>query len=300
MNISLKQVRAFVTLSECRTYAEAADKLHLSQPALSLAIKALEDAVGGPLLKRTTRAFSLTPEGQSFLGQARELLNDWDDTIGSLKDRFQLKSGALSIAVMPTFAATVLPKAIKHFKGHHPGISVSLNDVIAEEAVEMVRRGKVEVGISFRPKVMDDVDFSPLFRDYFVAVLPSYHLFASKHALAFRDVLDQPLLLLQPPSLVSELIQSAATSQGYDVNVMMQAHQLATIGRMVSEGLGLSIVPKVCSTQMTEMGTVWRPLEDVDISSDIGVITRKRHALSAAASSFIRVLENEFRKDLNA
>ncbi len=294
MSISLKQARAFVTLAESRTYAEAANKLHLSQPALSLAIKALEESIGGSLLKRTTRAFSLTPEGQAFLVQVKALLGDWDTTVETVKDRFQLKSGQVSIAVMPTFAATLLPKVLKMFKDSYPKVTISLNDVIAEEAVEMVRKGKVEVGISFRPKITDDVDFKPLFTDHFVAVFPSNYKIKGDQAVSLKEVLSQPLLLLQNPSLVTELINETALKHGLSCKSDMKAHQLATIGRMVSEGLGVSIVPQVCAQQMNEMGAICRPLKGAEISSEIGVLTLKRHALSAAAIAFISAVEQTF------
>lgn len=295
MSISLKQVRAFVTLAESRTYVEAANRLHMSQPALSLSIKALEEQLGGALLERTTRSFSLTPEAHSFFLQAKPLLKQWDETIESIQERFQLKSGEVSIAVMPTFAATLLPKVLKSFRNTYPEVALSLNDVIAEETVEMVRNGKVEIGISFRPKALDDVNFTPLFIDDFLAVLPQEHMLADMNSVAFEDVLSEPLLLLQAPSLVSQLIRNAAHSKQLSLHCDMEAHQLATIGRMVSEGLGVSIVPSVCAQQMTEMGTICRPLKDIDISSEVGLLTSKNQALSAASMHFIDIIKREFK-----
>jgi LysR family carnitine catabolism transcriptional activator len=197
---------------------------------------------------------------------------------------------------MPTFAATLLPGAFRTFKDLYPDIAISLNDVITEEVVELVRNGKVEIGISFHPKITDDLQFQSLFRDHFVAVLPAHHVLASAKTLSFEEILNEPFLSLKAPSLVTELIEEAARAHSLQFKSIMQAHQLATIGRMVSEGIGVSIVPEVCTQQMTEMGAVCRPLNDVDISSDIGLLTLKRKALSAAAESFLSVIDKAFVK----
>jgi LysR family carnitine catabolism transcriptional activator len=298
MSISFKQIQSFVVVAESRTYAEAADKLHLSQPALSLAIKSLEERIGGKLLTRTTRSFTLTPEGREFLPQAKILLRDWLSTIEMVKDRFALKTGQVSLAVMPSFAASLLPRVLKQFKDENPGISIVLQDVVAEEAVEMVRNEKVEMAISFQPHIMDDVSFKLLFHDQFIVALPADHPMTSQQSLVFERVLSEPLLVLQPPSQVTEIIMQAAHDKGLSCDSIMQAHQLATIGRMVSEGLGLSIVPKVCAKQMGEMGAICRPLVDVSIESNIGIITRKYSTLSAASLTFIDLLQKAF-KDIN-
>jgi len=297
MSVSLKQIRAFVTLADCRTYAEAATILHMSQPALSLTIKSLEDNVGGQLLKRTTRSFRLTPEGLNFLPKAKSLLTDWDTSLESLKSHFLLHSGQVSIAVMPSFAATLLPKALKTFKDAHPDIVIALNDVIAEQAVDMVRKGKVDVGISFEPEVLDDLNFEPLFWDEFVALLPPDHALAKRETISIEALLNEPFLSLQAPSVVTRIIKQKVDELGLSYFSDMQAHQLGTIGRMVSEGLGVGIAPSVCSQQMTEMGVICRRLHDVSIGSQIGVLTLKRYALSVASETFIRVVKQVLRND---
>src|SRR6266702_1801871 len=104
-----KQLRVFLALAETLSFATAADRLHMSQPALSLSLKNLENQVGGRLLARTTRHVRLTPEGESLLPRARQLLADWEDAEEMLRHRFTLKRGHVTIAAMPSFAGNVLP-----------------------------------------------------------------------------------------------------------------------------------------------------------------------------------------------
>ena len=104
--MNVKQLRAFVTVAKYQSFAQAGEHLHVSQPALSLTIKALEDNLGGALLTRTTRSVSLTAEGEVLLPLARRLLADWDDTEEMLRQRFTLQLGRVSVAAMPALPAT--------------------------------------------------------------------------------------------------------------------------------------------------------------------------------------------------
>ncbi len=117
--MTVKQLRAFLAVAQSLSFAQAGERLHLSQPALSLAIKSLEESLGGPLLERTTRSVSLTPEGETLLPLALRLLADWDNT-KMLRQHFTLQLGKVSIAAMPSFAGNLLPLVLKTFRERHP------------------------------------------------------------------------------------------------------------------------------------------------------------------------------------
>src|SRR5690606_7981399 len=114
---------------------------HISQPALSLAIKNLEEELGGKLFARTTRQVRLTPEGAALLPQALQLLADWENVRERLRQRFTLPRGHVTIAAMPSFAQNILPRILKEYSEHHPNVEVTVHDVIQEQVVEMVETG---------------------------------------------------------------------------------------------------------------------------------------------------------------
>src|SRR5690606_28760204 len=175
MDITIKQLRAFVAVARSRSFAEACGLLNLSQPALSVTIRNLEQAVGGRLLARTTRTLALTPEGSQFLPVAQRLLADWSGALDDLHDTFALRRGRLAVAAMPSFASTELPALLQQFRQLHPEINITVHDVIAEDVIAMVRSGRVEAGIAFDPGTAEDLHFTPLFSDRFVAALPAGH-----------------------------------------------------------------------------------------------------------------------------
>jgi len=294
INVTLKQVRAFVAVVQSSSFAEAAAVIHLSQPALSSAIKVLETTIGGRLLIRTTRTFALTPEGESFYPVALGLLADWDGALDNLHNRFALREGKISIAAMPSFASNQLPIAIRHFKDRYPAVKIALNDVIAEEVVAMVRSGRVELGISFDPGENDDLLFSPLFEDRFVAVLPTGHPLLKQNEVSASKLLEYDFITLQAPSRVRQLISSEFASEGLSLAPAFETHQLVTIGRMVTSGLGVSVVPSLCRQQMNELGAHCLPLVKPCIRQQVGLITRRRYPLSAACQAMATTLQETF------
>jgi LysR family carnitine catabolism transcriptional activator len=296
MNVTLKQVRAFVAIAQSRSFAEAAASIHLSQPALSSAIKNLEETVGGQLLVRTTRTFALTPEGEAFLPVAQRLLNEWDDALEDLNNRFALRYGKISIAAMPSFASNLLPLAMREYRNHYPEVRITLHDVIAEEVVSMVRQGRVELGISFDPGDSEDLSFTPLFEDRFIAVLPGNHPLLAYDQVDAKSLMASDFITLQQSSRLRQLIRERVSEQGLTFNPAFEAHQLATIGRMVANGLGVSIVPALCEQQMQELGAHCRPLIEPEIQQQVGLITRRRYPLSAACQAMAGVLEKTFSK----
>lgn len=295
-SVTLKQIRAFVAVARSNSFAEAAAQLHLSQSALSIAIKTLETTVGGQLLARTTRTFALTPEGEDFLPTAKRLISDWDDALEDLENRFALRTGRITLAAMPSFAANRLPEGLYAFKQQHPDVRVALHDVIAEEVVRMVRTGRAELGISFNPNAHADLLFTPLFADRFVAVLPTDHPLAQQPMVEVADLAEAGLITLQEPSQVRHLISELLAQAGLPFAPAFEAHQLITIGRMVANGLGVSIVPALSELQMQEVGACCRPLNGPGLVQEVGILTRRRYPLSAASQTMLNVLLQTFRQ----
>jgi LysR family carnitine catabolism transcriptional activator len=283
--ITIKQAIAFSTVARTGSFAEAAIQLHLSQPALSVAIKKLEEALGGKLLTRTTRSVALTPEGKAFYPVVRRLLSDWEQSLQDVRNHFELRRGKLDIAAMPTYTTNLLPQILAQFHGQHPNINVTVHDVIAESVVEMVREGRCELGVTFDPGDAPELSFQPLFRDRFIAILPVSHPLLIKKQLRWSEVLEYPHISLQRPAGTRALIDQALADKGLAITPAFESHQLVSIGRMVCEGLGLSVVPSTSRAQMEEMGLECRAIYAPVITHRLGIITRRKQELSAAAQA---------------
>lgn len=288
--MTVKQLRAFLVVAQTLSFAQAGERLCLSQSALSLTIKALEDGLGGRLFSRTTRSVCLTPEGEALVPLARRLLADWDDAEDELRQRFSLRRGRVAMAAMPSFAGNLLPPVLKRFRQQYPAIGVTVHDVINEEVMELVRSGAVELGIAFEPEPTSPLLFQALYVDRFVAVIPADSPLAGQLALSWAELLTEPFITLQRPSSVRVMLEDHLRQQGRALPVAFESHQLATVGRMVANGLGVSAVPALCREQMHELGACCVALGEPVIERPVGLLTRPGYELSVAARAIADVL----------
>lgn len=291
--MTLKQIRAFLAVAQSLSFAVACERLHLSQSALSLTIKALEDGLGGRLFSRNTRNVALTPEGESLLPLARRLIADWDNAEDEMRQRFTLQRGRVTLAAMPSFAGNLLPPILKAFRARYPNVNVTVNDVINEQVLEMVRDRHVELGVAFEPMQGSSLAFTPLYLDRFVAVVPLDSPFAQLSEIKWQALLEQPFITLQRPSTVRVMLEEHLQARGMKLPVEFESHQLATVGRMVASGLGVSAVPALCVGQMHELGARCITLSDPVIERAIGVLTKPGHELSAAAQALFDTLRDQ-------
>ena len=289
--MTAKQLRAFLAVAQTLSFTQACERLHLSQPALSLAIKGLEETLGGPLLIRSTRSVRLTPEGETLLPLAKRLLADWDNIEELLRQRFTLQLGRVALAAMPSLACNRLPWALRHFRERFPRVNVTVHDVINEQVIDMVRHQRVELGLAFEPETRDGIAFLPLFDDTFVAVLPPDSALAKAEVVDWKALLTHDFIALQRPSMVRILLEQALARRNTELPVAFESHQLATVGRMVASGLGVSAVPALCRGQMHELGARCVPLIDPQIRRTVGVVAGAGQELSTAARALYDVLQ---------
>lgn len=290
-NATIKQLRAFVTVVDLGNFAEACVLLHLSQPALSIAIKNLEQGIGGKLLIRSTKTSVLTPEGKEFYPTAKMLLNDWDNAFNGLNDLFSLNRGKLEIAAMPSFGSSLLPGYLRLFREKHPNINIKVHDVIAEDTIAMVRAGRVEIAVTFDPGDCDDLTFYPLFSDNFIVALPEHHPLLSNDDISWQAIAQFPFIALLKPSSIRELIDKTIKENNIQLNIEFEANQLATIGRMISEQLGISIMPSLCKPQLQSQGVFCRPLKSPLVSRRVGIVKKRRIPLSSTAQALVNIIK---------
>ncbi|NWA02384.1 LysR family transcriptional regulator [Pseudomonas gingeri] len=297
--MTVKQLRAFLAVAQSLSFAVAGERLYLSQSALSLTIKALEEGLGGRLFSRNTRNVALTPEGEALVPLARRLIADWDNAEDELRQRFTLQRGRVTLAAMPSFAGNLLPPILKTFRARYPQVNVAVNDVVNEQVLEMVGDRQVELGVAFEPLQNSSLTFTPLYIDRFVAVVPADSPLAEREEIDWDSLLKEPFITLQRPSNVRVMLEEHLRARDMTLPVEFESHQLATVGRMVASGLGVSAVPALCVGQMRELGARCITLRDPVVERAIGVLTKPGHELSAAAQALFDILLEERSRYLN-
>ncbi|TVU87684.1 LysR family transcriptional regulator [Vreelandella titanicae] len=292
MNPSIQQLRVFVAVAHSRSLAEASERVHLSQPAISIALRKLEENVGGALFARTTRQLALTPEGEAFLPVAVRLLNDWNEAFEDLNDQFSKQRGKVTVAALPTLAAGLFPRVIKLFHEAYPRINLSLHDVLAEQINQMVREGRADLGLSVPPSDADDLTFEPVLEDSYVVVCPCGHSLLAQSAVAWSQLAAYPFIGINRLSSSRQDIDRIMQSVGERLDILCDARQIATVGRMVAAGLGISVLPSLSFRQIAADGIEYRPLVEPTIRRELGIILSRRHPPSAATSALRELIHH--------
>jgi LysR family carnitine catabolism transcriptional activator len=166
---------------------------------------------------------------------ARQLLADWDNVEEAMHQCFTLQRGKISVAAMPSFAANVLPEVLKAFRDRHAGVNVTVHDVINEQVIEMVREGRVEMGIAFEPAPTHNLLFTPLGLDRFVAIVPKDSVLAAKKPV-LGELLDAGFHYPATPFGGTSDDGRGAGRSGRKLDVALESHQLVTVGRWSPAG----------------------------------------------------------------
>lgn len=285
--MTLKQLKAFLVLARTLNYANAANELCLSQSALSLSIKTLEEELGGKLFKRNTRRVEITTEGQSLIPYAKKLLANWEDMEKDVKQRFKLNRGTLNIASMPFATHAVLPAVMHDFSQLHPNISFSIHDITNEKIIEKVQEGIFEIGICFEPKANDQLIFQPLFNEDFLALLPKHHVLAKQKSVTWLELCSYPFVTLQNPSIIRHVIEEHCAALQVVLDLKVECHQISSLSHFVAYSMGVSAIPRHFQKFIDLEKNVLVEIEDNQAQLAVGIIYKKDYELSNMSSQFI-------------
>lgn len=286
MNITLRQLRAFVAVADTGSFARAAERLHVSPSGLSMLVRELEHQLDLSVFFRSTRQVRLTDAGAEFLPLARKALEDLESAVAASRSLAQIRRGRVSIAASVVAAATLLPWALQSFAQRYPGIQCVVRDGYEEAIRDQVRRGEVDLGVG--TLLEDDVglDEQMLFQDHLVAVLPDGHPLLDRGVVGWKELASYPLVALSPQSPSRQLANSAFAAAGVSVAPAYEASFSSTIISMVAAGLGVAALPVNVRQVSRRVQVHTRLLVRPTVKRRLGVFSRSDATLSPAAAAF--------------
>lgn len=283
MNVSTRQLRAFLALAAQRNFTRAAAQSHLSQPAFSALIRQLEESLGLRLFDRSTRSVELTAEGREFEASARRVLDEFEHALAGMQDHAARRRGRVSIALLPSLAAGWLPQVLAQFQAVHPGIELRVADVLSEPCIERVRRGEADFALAATRAETPELQAEPFCSDDFHLVCPEDHALARAREVRPRDVAAWPFIHLSRTSSVRQYLDAATHPQA--MQSVMEVDQLATVMGMVRAGIGISVVPRLTLFHFQAQGIVTRRLAWPGLQRHIYLVRPRDRSLSVAAQA---------------
>ncbi len=289
----LKQLRAFCRTAQLGSISEAAERLFLSQPTVSLQIQALERELGAVLFERRGPRIRLTPQGEALFRLAQPLVEGMDTLQETFAATFgALESGELNIAAGESTILYILPQAMKRFAEAYPKIELKLHNVTGRDGLAMLRADEADFAVGSMLELPVDITYDPIFTYDPVLITPLDHPLAGKQEVTLEDISPHGLIL--PPRHLStwRMVDLVFNQHGVSYRVALEAGGWEVIKKYVELGLGVSIVTDVCLTPEDRVAR--NPLNEYFPTRSYGIVLRKGKFLSPQAMRFIEMMDPDF------
>ena len=281
-------LEAFVAVVEAGSFSHAAEKIYLTQPAVSKRIALLEDQLSCRLFDRIGRNVNLTEAGAALLPRAQKLLQELIDTRQHIRDLSGAVSGNLRLAISHHIGLHRLPPVLKAFARDHADVSMEIDFMDSEVAYEAIRQGHFELAvITLAPEDHPKINTTPIWRDPLLLVSAPSHPLTKIDQLNINKLCTYPAILPGLNTYTGKMIKQFFDHSDKQLNATMATNYLETIKMMVSVGLGWSMLP----TTMLDKSLVSLDCNKLNIERHLGLIHHRDKTLSNAARAFISLLQ---------
>ena len=281
--MELRHLRYFVTVAEELHFGRAAKKLHISQPPLSMQIRALEAELGVMLFNRTQRSVALTQAGNALLGEARDILARVDQAVLMTRRVSRGEIGELAIGFISVADYNVLPVVLREFRRAFPLVNLTLRESTTDAQIRDLLAGRIDVGFVLPPINEPSLESLPILREPLIAALPDKHPLARKAGkLVLEKLKDAPFILFPrpyAPGLYDDVV-SCCKAAGFSPRVEQEAIQMQTIVSLVSAELGVALIP-ASLTNLRRMGVTYKELKAGSPLTEVHLAWRRGDDLPA-------------------
>jgi len=288
MNIQIRHIRCFIAVAQEQSFARAAKRLAVSQPALSQTIVQMEQDVGFSLFRRTTRSVALTPLGEKLLAKAM-VLNQSVDTFYDEVRAIQGKlKNELHVGYMIGTAVAFLPAIIREFERVRPNAVLHLTEFDFSDPSAGLRDGLVSCGIIRPPVGLDDITLVEIAREKCVVCLPNGHRLIRKRSITLDDILDEPIVAAKTPGVWRDYWLANEYRQDRPAQVSFEALTVDSELQAVASGKGISITAESTAKYYSRPGVTFKHIVDMQ---DCVMAVGYRRSRNSLVDDFITVVK---------
>src|SRR4030095_3251735 len=286
--MDLMQLEMFVATAELRSVQRAAERVFRTQPAVSMAIRKLEDELGSPLFDRSSRGnYQLTATGEVLFSHAKRLLALRDEALTHVKELQSLEDGRVRIGANESAGNYLLPGLIQVFRRKHPKVRVDVTRQNSRQLIHDIRDNMVDLAlISFAPDEKD-IEATPIMKDELVMIASPDHPFAKKKGIGVRDLGSESFIAHTVTSQSRLKVIEAFRSSDTPLRIVMEVAMIETIKKLVAMKLGLAFVPEMSVQDEIQRGELVRvAVEGFQYERTLYLARRRTDAHSHAAREF--------------
>ncbi len=294
--MEIRQLKAFIAIAETGTFTAGAARVHITQAAISMQLKQLEQEIGAPLFIRAPRRVILTEAGEALLERARAILREHDAALAEVAELAGAEHGRLRIgSASAMVAADPLPRLLKELRARHPRADVSISSGTSELLVRQILAGDLDVAFVSLPVETRGILTEVLSRDELVAIASPRHKLAKQRVVSAAALAKEKLILGEKGGNTRRLIDEFFAEANVHPTIMMELSRLAAIKRMVEAEMGVGIVPWQSTREEVEQArlvTWW--IEGAEINWELGLAKLSGGYDSPICQTFISLCRQFF------
>jgi DNA-binding transcriptional LysR family regulator len=289
--MEISQLEFFVTVFEAGGFSKAAELVFRTQPAVSIAIKRLEEEIGTPLFERSQKSPVLTDAGQLFYEYARRILALRDRALEVVGELQTLKRGRVRIGANESTSLYLLPHLILDYRARYPNVMVEISRHTSERLPREVLDRNVDFALLAHEPVDSELESFPVLQDPLVLILYPQHLLAARHSVTVEELGRESFLAHNVKTGSRHKVMETFAAHHTPLNITLELATIETIKRFVQLKVGVAFVPRMCVEEELERGTlVTVPVEDLSYVRTLWVTRRRGAEMSAATTAFLEIL----------
>lgn len=286
MNVTIRQLRAFIAGLNSSSFSEAAQKIGLTQPGFSLLIRQLEDELGERLFDRTTRKISATPAGLQFRARVEPLLEQLDSACAEIKELKQKASGFAKVGVVPTVASTITADVCHAVEREYPDVKLSVQEFRTETLLSKVARGEVDFGVGPDLGETGDLRFSPIFNDRFVGIFKATDELLKRDEIRWRDLTGKQLVSV---GTMTRSVRYALGDMDIDLEAVHETSYVDAAVSLVRSGLGYTLIGELSLRSIDMSGLGNRIITQPVAHRRMGLFTISNKTPTTAAAAVMTI-----------
>jgi DNA-binding transcriptional LysR family regulator len=288
--VDTQNLSAFIAVADSASFTQAAEALHLSQPAVSKRITTLEEQIGQSLFDRVGRRVTLTDAGRTLLPYARKVLQDLEDGRRALSQLHEKIAGRLSIGTSHHIGLHRLPPVLRAFTQQFPDVDLDIHFMDSEVACEAVLAGKLELGIVTLPsQPLPHLEMRSIWPDPLSVVVAPGHPLTELAQVRLTDLAEHPAVLPDEATYTHRIVLRELEKHGLAPRIRLATNYLETLKMLAGIGLGWSVLPD----SMIDATLQPLPIRGLRMHRDLGLVWHERRTRSGAATALIQTLESD-------
>jgi len=290
--MDIRQLDMFRAVAEEGAFTRAAERLHVSQSAISRQLQLLEQELGTLLLHRSGKGATLTPHGERLLATANRVSRELQDAVSQIADSQKLQRGLLSLGGGMTVSLYVLPKLLKKFRALYKNIDLRITTGESEQLQRLLRTRQVDIALLTLPIVAADLEVLPVLHEEMIVVTSPNHPVSRQPTVEASRLGRYPLVLFESGSNTRHVLDEFFRQEEVPINVVMETENVEIIKAMVASGLGITILPySAIAGELRSGRLAWSRVRGRRLYRDTGWVYLKSEYIPRSVTEVLRVFD---------